>query len=145
MCLIVDNNVAADFFTGSNTEFLPLFEAVKGSGCCVVYGGHLKREYFRSPKVRAALRLLDQAGKARVVPDTEVDQATETLIQAGTCLSDDPHVIALAQVTNSRLLCSLDQALHTDFTDGAILHSPRGKVYQNSSHRHLVRQMCISC
>ena len=143
MSLIVDNNVAAEFFCESTPDLQPLRQAVYSSTCptCrLYYGGDLRREYFRSEKVRRKLKLLDQAGRAKAVSDAAVDKKAAEV--APKCVSDDPHVIALAIVSGARLLCSRDQALHTDFGNPQLIHSPRGYVYQNASHKHLIRRCC---
>ena len=143
MCLIVDNNLAADFFCGSVPDLLPLKQAVVDSACCLFYGGHLRREYLRSPKVMRMLRQLDQAGRAKAVPDATVDARMKLV--APQCVSDDPHIIALALESGARLLCSLDKDLHTDFTNPKLINAPRGNVYQNANHEHLVRRHGAKC
>src|ERR1700722_776164 len=98
MCLIVDNNVASDFFCGSNADLEPLKNAVISATCCLYYGGtKLRNEYFHSAKVKNMVRILDQAGRAKAIPDAEVD-ARMNLV-ARDCVSDDPHIIALALVS----------------------------------------------
>ncbi len=52
--------------------------------------------------------------------------------------SDDPHIIALAQVANVKLLVSSDQNLHADFKNSELIDS--GKVYQTKSHSRLLSQ-----
>lgn len=136
----MDNNVAAEFFCESTPDLQSLRQAVLSSTCRLYYGGDLRREYFRSEKVRRKLKLLDQAGRAKAVSDAAVD--TKTAEVKPQCVSDDPHVIALAIVSGARLLCSRDQALHTDFDNPQLIHSPRGYVYQNASHEHLIRRCC---
>ncbi len=143
MCLIVDNNLAADFFCGSNPDLAPLQTAVFNSRCCLHYGGKLREEYFRSSKVRRMLLELDRAGRAKAVPDALVDEKTVRI--STKCSSDDAHVVALALVSGSRLLCSRDQALHADFTNPELVNNPRGVVYQNPRHKHLIRKHCKSC
>jgi hypothetical protein len=143
MCLIVDNNLAADFFCGAVPDLLPLKNAVLDSSCCIYYGGALRREYFRSEKVKRMVRQLDQAGRAKAVPDTKVDVTTRAV--APQCVSDDPHVIALALESGARLLCSLDQSLHADFTNPRLINAPRGHVYQNATHERLIRLHCKRC
>ena len=143
MCLIVDNNLASDFFCGSVADLAPLKNAVLDSTCCLYYGGHLSREYFRSEKVKRMIRQLDQAGRAKAIPDAAVDARTEAV--ASQCVSDDPHIIALALESGARLLCSRDQALHTDFTNPQLINTPRGHVYQNAAHEHLIRRHCNRC
>jgi hypothetical protein len=146
MCLIVDNNVVARVFDGlDDPDFGELFHCLFQSGSPpvrIVYGGKLRREYLRSGKVQKLLVVLDRAGRARAVPDTDVDREEETVHASGLCISDDPHVIALARVGGVRVLCSHDQDLHEDFTNKRLLDGPRGKVYQGRRHRHLLVQAC---
>lgn len=146
MCLIVDANRAADFFCTQSDDCADLRRAVFGKGCCVVYGGHLRREYEKITKARRIVVALDRAGKARTVPDREVQDRTEELQTSGALASDDPHIIALAQVSGSRLLHSFDVDLHRDFTNPDLINQPRGKVYTGgAAHRHLIQEHCKPC
>lgn len=145
MCIIVDNNVVARVLNGANdSDFCDLFRSLFGSrNPCVtlVFGGTLKREYMKNTNVVRALAALDRAGRARKVPDSIVDAEADAVDAGGRCVSDDPHIIALARVSGVRLLCSHDLALHTDFTNKDLL-DPRGRVYQNTKHNHLLNQEC---
>jgi len=147
MCLIIDNNLVARVFNGlEDPDFGELFHSLFQSGrppVRIVYGGRLRREYLRSGKVQKLLLVLDRAGRARAVPDSEVDVEEEAVFSSDLCVSDDPHVIALARISGVRVLCSQDQALHEDFTNRKLLDRPRGKVYQGRRHRHLLVQACI--
>ena len=51
------------------------------------------------------------------------------LEKKGLCISDDPHVIALARISGARLLCSNDKDLQQDFGTKNLIDRPRGKVY----------------
>lgn len=149
MCLIVDNNVAHRVFSrASDPDFAPvrrgLFENGRGRALTLVYGGRLKDEYFVNADYRRLLAMLDRNGRAIRVPDEAVGQVERQLVQNGACASDDPHVIALAQVSGARVLCSHDQDLHADFTNPALLSAPRGRVYQSRQHAHLLRT-CRRC
>jgi hypothetical protein len=62
----------------------------------------------------------------------------EKVKKRGYCTCDDEHIIALALVSRARLLCSNDQNLVEDFTNRKIINKPRGKVYKNSKHKHLI-------
>ena len=145
MCLIVDTNVAARFFGDPDPDLEPLKRAVLGKGCCLVYGGELRREYMKLAEVRRRLAKWDSAGKARAIPDAAVDARTQQLESSGALQSDDPHILALAQEAGSRLLCSEDKALHEDFTNPVFLQNPRGKIYQNPSHVGLLARHCRPC
>ena len=82
----------------------------------------------------------------RIVNESQVRSRTEQLKQAGSCQSSDAHVIALAQVSQARLLYSNDKALRGDFKDKALIDNPEGKVYSTrldgkfrNAHKKLLR------
>jgi hypothetical protein len=107
-----------------------------------VYGGRLKRELIKNAQVRRLIALLDSVGRARQVSDSDVDTEEAALLQAEACLSDDPHVIALARVSDARVLCSEDVDLIADFRNKRLIDEPRGKIYSRPAHAHLLRQHC---
>ena len=134
MCAIVDANVVSEVF-GSNLP--PVGEKFfdwlnKGSGRLVV-GGKLFEELKQSS---ADFRRWGQeaqlAGKMRIVNESEVDARTKQIQSEGTIRSDDPHVIALAQISDARLLYSNDGNLQQDFKNKKLIDDPRGKVYSTS-------------
>jgi hypothetical protein len=142
MCLIVDANTISLVLTPPPKEHeKPIHDAIFKKKAIAVYGGKLAREYAKLRRVSRLIRELDRVGAFVKVPDPDVDAMTAAIIEEGTCVSDDEHIIALARVSNVRLLCSHDQDLHADFTNLQIL-KPRGSVYQRKSHRHLIRLHC---
>ncbi len=145
MCLIVDANNAAEFFSGTNPDFTEIYSFVLKHGCCIVYGGKLKEELIGVESVRRALLVLDKAGKAKAISDSEVKRVEKEILEAGLCKSNDAHVIALAQVSGCRLVCTADEALQHDVKNPALLNAPRGKIYKNASHKHLLRKHCHAC
>jgi hypothetical protein len=146
MCLIVDMNIAHRVLKRrDDPDFGPVSEALfvrRKNKARLVYGGRLTREYRKDLEVSRILLQLDRAGAARTVSDRVVDEEEDRLTKAGVCLSDDPHVVALAQVAGVRLLCSHDMNLHADFTNKELLDKPRGKVYQTRKHAPLIRKYC---
>ena len=148
MCAIVDANVAGEVFGSSPQPAAKrFFDWVnKGSGRLVA-GGKLLRELELSSgfSVWAAAAL--RAGKMRIVNEGKVIGRTEELIEEGRCRSNDPHVLALAQISGARLLYSNDKDLQQDFKDSRLIH-PEGYVYSTlkgkkltSTHkRHLGRR-----
>lgn len=143
MCAIVDANLASDFFGDPVDEDLrPLWDwIVEGHGVLVV-GGQLIEELEELGDARRVLRNWERAGRARTAPHDEVEDETRRLKRANRRAklyrSNDPHVIALARVSKARLLCSRDKRLHADFGNKDLIDGPRGVVYQNSSHAHLL-------
>jgi hypothetical protein len=141
MCLILDANIVHRVFPSPHDDFAPVYRALADGTARLVYGGKLTREY-QETAFRHVLRRLDQQGAARQFPDSQVDAEAERLAQGGQCKSDDPHILALAVVSKTRLLCSEDQLLADDFTNPAILSNPRGKVYKRAEHAHLIQEHC---
>jgi len=140
MCLIVDANLASLVFGESlHDDFRPIIDWLTSpnkNGKLVV-GGHLAVELNRIGRARRFIRSLQQAGRARFIPEDVTRQ--ETVRLSSMCESDDPHVIALAKISGARLLCSHDRALHRDFTNPDLISNPRGHIYQTSEHEHLLR------
>jgi hypothetical protein len=148
MCIIIDVQLAHKVFREEkdpDEEFKPirdgLLSAQRGY-IKLIYGGQLAVEYQRDNGILRFVLQLQAAGRARRVPDDEVNAETSFVCDMGYCKSDDEHIIALARVSGARLLCSHDQALHADFTDKRLLDGPRGKVYQCSEHKGLLREFC---
>lgn len=66
------------------------------------------------------------------IPVEAVEQKKEKLLGLH---SDDPYIIALAQVSMVRLLVSRDKKLYADFKEIA-----KGNICENKNHKHLLRQ-----
>jgi hypothetical protein len=132
---MVDANVAHEF--GRTEEAQAIVNWLMDHGGIVAVGGRLKRELIQT-RFKRLYRVLLLAGKLYQYDDKEVDRAEAIIIAQRKLKSDDPHVIALAQVSWCRLLFSRDQNLHHDFSNREIL-SPRGRIYQDKSHEHLLR------
>ena len=131
MCAIVDANVASEVF-GTN---LPpagdrFFDWLnRGSGLLVVGGKALEELEMSSANFRRWGQDAQLAGKLRIVKKSEVDARTEQLLSEGAVTSNDPHVIALAQVSGARLLYTNDRRLQRDFKNKRLIDEPRGRVY----------------
>ena len=134
MCAIVDANVVSEVF-GSNLP--PAGEKFfdwlnKGNGRLIVGGKLLEELEQGSADFRRWGQEAQLAGKMRIVNKSEVDARTEQIQNEGAIRSDDPHVIALAQISRARLLYSNDGNLQQDFKNKSLIDDPRGKVYSTS-------------
>jgi hypothetical protein len=139
MCLIIDNDVVHEVFKAdSSSRFVYIKEGLfeQKKPLKLVYGGRLRDEYFESETIRRIILQLDRAGRAVAMPD-EAIKAVELSVE-GLCESNDAHVIALAVVSNARILLSSDKTLHQDFTNPDLVKKPRGKVYQGVEHARLL-------
>lgn len=137
MCAIVDADRAGLFFADNiDQEFVPLWDWInRGSGTLVV-GGKLKRELFNMQRARDSIQVWEQAGRAAILPDDEVEAEARKVLDQ--CRSNDSHVIALARLSGARILLSGDKTLWDDFRDGGLLR-PTGKVYRSTTHRSMLR------
>jgi hypothetical protein len=141
MCLIVDANVASLVFSSPPDDaFKLIWDALTQKRAAAVHGGELTKEYKRLNSIRRILLELGRQGVLRKIDDNSVNAETDHFKHLN-LRSDDPHILALAKVSKVRLLCSLDQDLHRDFTNPQLL-SPAGSVYQSVAHRHLIRRHC---
>lgn len=139
--IIIDNDIAREALTViDDIEFGPVYKALfiaKRKTLILVLGGQLRREYGDTKKL-IAFGELDRAGLAELIPDIIVDSETENIKALNLCKSNDQHVIALAKISGSRLLCTGDDKLSKDFSNKELLDKPRGKVYKDRSHKHLL-------
>lgn len=132
MGLIIDANKRDLFFASPlGPQEKVIVDWFLSSGRLVI-GGRLRRELGGSEKMRRYLVSLKQAGKVRDIDDTEVDAKEQELSAGGLLSSDDPHVIALALVSRSRLLHTSDAALIDDFKRKEVIDRPRGRIFNGT-------------
>jgi hypothetical protein len=104
-----------------------------------VRGGKLSEEYLKIGKITRLLNQLGRSGRLCSTPLDEVATELKFVVRTRKCLSNDHHIIALARASGARLLCTDDELLAGDFRNPALISKPRGKVYRNKSHNHLLR------
>ncbi len=146
MCLIVDINIAeAALLRDDDPRFQDIHHhlfTTKSPPARLVYGGKLTEEYKCNRDLLRVLRVLDQAGRTRIVPNDLIEAEAKVIDASGVCVSNDIHILALARAGNVQLLCSDDTDLKLDFCNKAVIDKPRGKVYSNRSHKHLIVRFC---
>ena len=146
MCAIVDANVAGEVF-GKNKppagrEFYDWLNTGRGQ---LVAGGKLLEELDKTT-ARDWVRQAILSGRTRREDASLIAEKADELTDKGLCKSNDPHVIALAQVSGARLLYSNDADLQSDFKNKALIDNPRGRIYTTlvntefrSTHSRLLR------
>ena len=148
MCAILDNNVRHEVFGDNPTEAGTFFlDWLTRRGGVLVVGGKLLMELGESLKFAQWLRQAERVGRARSIPDQQVNDQTERLQRKEICQSDDQHVLALALVSGARLLFTNDRALQDDFRDRRIVPGVRGRVFTTlqtkettTTHKRLLRR-----
>ncbi len=151
MCAILDANVVHEVFgrhgTEAGKEFLYWINRGRGK---LVVGGRLLQELEKgSGNFKKWARNAQATGKIRRVNREQVNARENHLREEKTCKSNDPHIIALAQVSGARLLYSNDKNLRHDFKDTKLLNG--GKIYStlqdkrfSDAHKRLLarRDLC---
>ena len=140
MCTILDNDVVHQVFISDDRlesrddnrpeagkAFFDWIDSGKGN---LVIGGKLLQELAKTRSFRDWMQEHILSGRGvRRVNDQKVNDRTQTLEKAGSCRSNDKHIIALAQVSGARLLYSNDRNLGDDFRDRTLIDNPQGRVY----------------
>ena len=131
MCAIIDANVAAEVFGDerpeAGEEFFKWIDAGKG---VLVVGGKLYQELVRASaefRVWGPAALL--SGDMTREDANEVNAREREIHRNREHSSNDPHVLALAQISGARLLYSNDRNLQQDFRNPKLINRPRGNIY----------------
>ena len=136
MCAIVDANVAHEVFGADRPEVgVKFFEWINSRNGRLVAAGKLLEELNRTSAREWARQALN-AGLIRNMRDTDVNARMEELRNEGACRSNDPHVLALAQLSGARLLYSNDRNLQRDFRNKSLISNPPGKIYSTGERRN---------
>lgn len=141
MCAILDTNAAHEVFGSKTTEAGEGFREWIRRGNKLVVGGKLKEELLRGvpgfDKWASEGQRTSGQRNSRLenVDDNRVNNKTEKIKQRDDLQSDDPHIIALAQVSGARLLFSNDIKLHKDFKNQTFIDEPPGKVYSTVKNK----------
>ena len=141
MCVIIDADVAARVFAvPPEDDFAPLWKWIEHKSGKIVFGfaGKLGVEWKKLAKAKRRLLQMWRAGQALQVPATRIEAEENAVTKLAICKSNDPHVIALARASGARILCTNDQNLETDFKNGELVPSPRGKIYKTANHKRLL-------
>ncbi len=140
MCAIVDANVANEVFGPSQSEAGEKFyDWINAGSERLIVGGKLLEELKDgSPTFREWASTLGEAGKMRTMNEDQVNAKAEAI--KGKCVSDDSHIIALAQISGARLLFTNESSerekrLGEDFKNRDLINRPRGKIYTTRTNQ----------
>lgn len=148
MCAIVDANVVHEVFSARRTpagsKFLEWVEKGKGR---IVVGGRLGQELNSVEYFRVWADIALNMGWMNGFPWHEVSRRKARLQKTGGFISNDPDILALAQISGARLLFSNDEKLQKDFRNKRLIDNPRGTVYTTrrsheftSTHRRILNK-----
>ena len=131
MCAIVDAQIAHEVFgerpSCAGREFYRWLN--RGHGRLVTGGKLLQELETGSPDFRRWANAAMLAGRMTAVNERKVEERAGQIERDGKHVSNDPHVLALAQISGARLLFSNDELLGKDFGSKSLIDNPRGRVY----------------
>ena len=139
MCLIIDANIFGEFFT--QADFAPAYDWIRnGPGKVITGGTSYDNELKRSERTLALIVNLAKISRTIHLPDLEVDQAEEFIVNNIGLHSNDPHIIAMVVVSKCCIVCTKDVPLTDDFADNfrAKFGVRRPRVYKRKEHKTLL-------
>lgn len=139
--IIIDTCCAHKVFKTNKKDLVTIQNALlygKKYQLQLVVGGKLRDEYTKVGYLKSILMELDRAGRVRIESDSQVAEEARELETLQIHLSNDLHVIALASISNARLLFTADDNLQKDFKNKELLDPPR-KIYKGERHNQLLR------
>lgn len=133
MCAIVDADVADQVFGPGNRPEAgrAFFQWLNTGRGRMVTGGENWRELCRT-SAQKWMQAAIAAGRIHILDRATIDDKTSELKVA--CVSNDSHVVALAQISGARLLYSNDGDLHRDFGNKTLVDRPRGRIYSTKEN-----------
>lgn len=142
--MIIDANVANKLVSNPvDAGAKTITDHIEKRRLQIACGGKLAEE-LQKTKAWRLIKEYIRNGSAKLYPSSSINIAAQKLINDGNCVSNDIHIIALANISNARLLYSMDGDLEADFTNKSLVDKPRGKIYKRHSHRKLLLS-CPAC
>lgn len=131
MCVIIDANVLSRFCSDPEAAgFGEVDRWLTARNGRLVYGGTKYGKELAG--VTAAVQLFAgyaRAGKAKLLDKSRIDEEAAWIEANQSIKSDDEHILAIARVSGARVLCSCDGDLISDFTNIALVPTPKGRRF----------------
>jgi hypothetical protein len=129
MCLIIDANKAADFCKQERPYLKPLWSWVNGGGR-IVSGGRLEKELFKIQAMKGVLLEWSRNGTLIRISSEKILEK-ENFVKSA-CISDDPHVVALAIISKANIVVTEDKKLIEDLRNCKLV-GKRRRIYKENS------------
>lgn len=128
MCAIVDSDVVGEVFGNSDSPAgQGFFDWLNGGRGQLVVGGKLLDELAESRAFEEWASTATRFGRMTTLNRDKVQEQTRQIEHKAMHESNDPHVLAVAQLSGVRLLFTNDQALGRDFKSKSLID--KGRVY----------------
>lgn len=144
MCIIVDTNTIARVFDEDNQEhedFKPVRDWIINKKGKLVYGGtKYLEELGAMGQYLKLFQLLGRVNKTVIIDKETVDEyqaEAEELIQHKDF--DDPHLVAILQVSSCKLVCSIDKRAFPFLTHATFFKGKKKpKIYSAARNKDLL-------
>lgn len=146
MCVVIDANAIAKVMNPNNKEhgdYKPVFDWVIKRNGKIVYGGtKYKEELKRASRYLELFTELKALNKVVSLDDHEVDvmQGRVESITGQAC--DDPHIIAIINVSRCRVVCTGDARSHEHLKNKVLYLLPGSQVPSIYASRKGVSLLC---
>lgn len=135
MCVILDTNILGEAI-GKNPKAAGrgFVKWLMRNSNPLVYGGSkMIKELQKHGAFLELAEELDRSGNLRRLDDASVDIRALRFSSSDLVVSDDPHILAVAELGDARLLYSNDKELHQDFKNPQLLKGTRSVYSTNRS------------
>ena len=141
MCIIIDSCTIPDFFDSSNADYEPIRKWIyTKNGKMVVGGTKYSSELRKLSKYLRLIAELSRQGRVVTIDRDSVDNAQrEIKIIEPKSDFNDPHIVALVEVSGCRIVCTLDNKSDKYLKDNRFYRkAKKPSIYKNASHSHLL-------
>jgi len=150
MCVLIDTSSFSMVFSTSNKnhhKYKPVLDWIINGKGSVVYGGTKYFEEIGIQKMKL-LNILKDAGKAVVIDRNRIDDRVQLVLDIIPFDEDfdDPHLIAILQISKCKLICTDDKRLDPYIKDQRLFESMknRPRIYRDKRNKNLLCDQYIA-
>ena len=149
MCIVIDIQCLSKVFNYSDNdhkEFEPVLNWIKTGKGKIVYGGtKYLDELAKTGKYLKILTLMKNYNKTITIENSLVDKRQEEIEAVVSPKCDDPHIIAIVDVSGCKLLCSDDSRSFEFVKDKSLyeINKPPG-IYSSKKNKSLLTDKYIA-
>ena len=140
--IIVDVNAFHKFKDINHEDSKPIHQCIENGKLRLVYGNDEKslEEINDDQDMKKIIRRIGKKGTFQVDSKKKKEEIEQNpYIGKEQIKSNDFHILAVALTDkNTRLLFTGDKKLQKDFKNKKIINNPKGKIYQDKQHSHLL-------
>lgn len=143
MCIVIDINCLSKVFNTDDIdheEFIPVKEwIISGKGKIVYGGAKFKQELRKTTEYRRLLTIFKRFQKIVEIDDNKVDRRFSEIVELVDKNCDDPHLIAIFDISGCKLLCSHDDRSFPYIKDKQLyMYNKPPRIYKGKKQKLLL-------